>query len=285
MLSSSLRAHDGLDVEVDRLTAALAITPHDYSLVTQRAHRWYELGRLDRAEDDLDYADGLLSGNVNVLMLRATIAVDRGRDHQALAFLHAVLEQTPSSAALRARGALYERRGELAQAMADYQMAMEHHPSVEVALCVGRVASKLGHWDAAIYELRQALAVIGPSTMVQLALVAALEHEGRFAAALGELNALRTHATMHGAVDLRRARALRGLGLDDQARQVLSQAIADIDERLRVRPSAALHVLRARVLLELGQRGSARAAAVHALRLAPRYPDAQRLAIKLGAHP
>ena len=274
--------HDPLDHEIVELTDQLRQNPLNARLLLRRAQRWHSLGNTLQANHDLTRVELIAPENAGAALLRAQIAVHEGDEAAAEAYLSAILRRRLHRPALVLRAQVHEQRGALRWALVDYQAALDMAVTVDTVLAIGRVSTTLGRFDEAILTYRNALLSLEGATEVRLALIAALRRRGQLSEALRELAVLRRSATITARIDLKRADVLREMGRTHEAIQLTERALQQIDARLRTRPSAALLVLRARLLLSLGRTQPARIAAARALRQAPRYPDAQRLAIDLG---
>jgi tetratricopeptide (TPR) repeat protein len=180
-----------------------------------------ELGDLDGALRDLDYAAVLDPSHVDTLVNRADLLMELGEGERAQADVEAGLALDPKNAnLLSARGALLEDAGDAEAAFASYTAALEADPEF-VAAWVNRavLAFTQGNPEAAVEGLDRAIALSDdPALRANRAL--ALHELGEHERALADLDIavpvlgeedpdlfFRRGATRHALGDIEGARA------------------------------------------------------------------------------
>jgi serine/threonine protein kinase len=96
--------------------------------------------------------------SAEVLQQRGMAAFRDGRYDQALQYFSEVIDADPKAAnAYFIRGRVFQQRGELALAKANFQLAYDLAPSGSIAACLGYCWSRMGYHDQALVYYLQAI--------------------------------------------------------------------------------------------------------------------------------
>ena len=278
--ASHARAHEPINRDILEVSNALERGGPVVNLLVVRARLWLLDGEPDRALADLRLAELMEPDNLELPVVRAAALREIGRDDEALA----VLESAASTfGAHRLQAEIHEAHGRRLEALAHYESAAGFATTVDVTLARGRVLRALGRVGDAVGVYRMDLSTLGGSVVVRRELVFALVELGRHAEALAEIDGARTRAGDTSLWDLREAAVREAMGDHARAEVIRREVLALIDARLRVRPTAALWLRRARAERELNRLVDARRSVQRALSMAPRYAPALELARELGS--
>ena len=160
------------NVEIDRLTIAIAATPNDDKLYAERGTVYFRNGKFTEAISDAGKALQINPKNVNALNLCGN-AKFASKDYDgAISDFSQVITLLPARA-FRAyvwRGEAFEQKNDLPKALADFNKALEIDPKY-VAAYYGRarIYEKQNEFDKAVGEYSLALPNIAPAQADQLA--------------------------------------------------------------------------------------------------------------------
>ena len=238
-------------------------------------------GRMQSALEYLGRALEVDPSCKDAYSIRAQIRAQQGELEQALADFSAAIEVEPAGELHYARGMLLDMLQRKEEAAGEYGRAIELSPA-EIAFYRARAESnvELGRLEEALADLNQALSLDGQDTVLWVQRGKLLNRLKRYAEALSDLE--RGLAKVPNAYVARyhRAVALGKLGRMEEAlaelewvlasvsgdQQILAKVgltfrelsrpergVAAVTKALELGPAAALHVLRAECLLDLGR--------------------------------
>lgn len=187
---------------VDQFGAVLERSPWFLAARLGRAAAWQEMGRYDRAAEDLEAARQLWPQSAGTAMAMAR---------------------------------LDERRGRLDAARAGYQNAVALDPTqADPWIAIGELDARRGRNDAAIDAFRKAAAINPRQPRVNLLIGATLEQSGLLELAVGYYKKAATLEPAAIEPRLKLANALHVLGKECEARESL-QAARDLETDLKLR--------------------------------------------------
>ena len=260
VLSQSCLAHEGHQTLVEHLAHEIALNPGNPALRVERAEHLRRLGRWEEAERELSVADSLGADTTLLLLCRAQMATDRGRDDAALALVDGALERDPRLApAWFLRAELSERTDDPARAARDLARAIEcapaPTPSHFARLAALRTEPEVADTVAALAALDDGLVRLGSVPMLVLAAVELEVGRGNYEAALARLERLPARHQSLEPVRVRRAEILSAAGRELEANAVYTEILASLESPTR-RPTPASSALAARVRAALTASGA-----------------------------
>ena len=197
-------------------------------------------GKIAEAEEDERAAANRRGSSATdrELEIDGILSLQSGRPEEAVsAFSKIIAHQADASGARLNRAMSYERLGESAKAMTDYEVAAALQPSDPVPrINLGRLLGQAGNLDRGQEELRQALTIDPKSATAYECMADNLIRQGKAKAGSGDRDSARKHFQDASAA------ARTSLGLDqDRAWAHLDLGVALIEEnRLKEAPSQAM---------------------------------------------
>ena len=280
---STALGHDPLEKDIADHTARIANTPDNVDLLLERARLLIGTRQWNRALADLEQVGRLQPRNPYRSLFRARIFAATGREALAEAELTELIGYQPGYHAYVERATLRQQSGHLTPALADYEHALSFQITVRAALGQGRMLRALSRNSEAIDAYRHALSRLGGAVVIRIELIETLLEERRFSEALTQVSQGRAQAQNTARWDFREAEILARSGRVTQARQYRQRILADVEERIVRRPTAALYVLKAKVLWSLERHDEARRSIQRALSLTPQYLEARQLQVEMDA--
>ncbi|MDF1561862.1 MAG: hypothetical protein P1V51_02390 [Deltaproteobacteria bacterium] len=264
------RAHEGLGQRLARLEARLSVDPRDLPAHRERVRLLREAGRLQEADAALGAARAAGLEDDRLALERAMVAEALGRDDEALrAFARADAAGRSSAAAEDARARLLLRRGDRAGALAARERAAALAPTPDRFLSLARLRSAGGELRAAGEVLERGLAALGPTEVLDRALVELQLEQGEHARALERIDGELARRPERADWTRLRALALAGLGRLDEAAAARDRALALAREAVARRPTAPHLIELAEIHALRGEARAAREARARAARLTP----------------
>jgi len=286
LLPGGARAHDGLHVDIQEITARIAeLESPPPELLLQRARLLREHGKPKDALADLDRVDLLLGERpdsplrrITAPLLRAQVLVDLDRSDGVLALLDGVLTEAPDHpGALDLRADLRVAAGNPDGAIEDRRRAFEALPTLERTLTLGAALSGTGRLEAASRLYARAIERLGESLLIRDAWISNEIARGEFESALAMIGAELGRAAVRTPWLLRRAEVYRAAGNEARRNEALDAALAEADRVIARRPLPVHLVSRARVRLARGELDAAEDDARLALERVPEFALAATL--------
>src|SRR5262249_13166900 len=209
-------AHPGLPDEITALSGRLQAHPEAAGFL-RRAELERLAGDLDAAALDLERAARIGPAVSGLDLCRAALALDRGRDSDALASLTRHLAAHPDDPlGLRLRARIEASQGDRLAAARDLGLAIRRLPAPEPARHVAppRLLRAPGpdHVVAAEATLDEGIARLGSIPSLELERVDLAEARGDFSSALARLDGMAERLERPGAWLTRRAELLERSG-------------------------------------------------------------------------
>ena len=274
-----LWGHEGVHVDIDRITAEIAKSSAPGSLYLLRARLCRVHGRPDLAVGDLEKARGHGVDLREEMLERAGCLADLNRPRAALVILDRMITRflKPSPRAFSQRARLRVAVGERDGAIIDLARALSLTPDLELYLLRGRLLEERGAPGLAASCYRQGLEALGGSVLLVQALISAEVARGGHDEALRIIDEELADAVVATPWLLRRSEVLRSSGREEEAQRTLRRALKEAN-RVIARRSVPVHrVTRARILRALGDLAAARRDLEIALETAPGYQAAREL--------
>jgi predicted Zn-dependent protease len=267
---SWLHAHPWSDERLALLDAQIAAQPRNAVLYLERGNLHCADGRWDAALGDYERAAQYAPDPDAVDLARGELFLKAGRPQAAERALNGFLTRHPDHPrALLARARTRVQLAHSAEAVADFSRAIVLQPSAKPDLYLerARVLVDAGKRDEAIAGLDEAIARLGPLTVLERAAFSIELERGRHEAALRRLDRLtaaspspETWLALRGDILIQAARP-------DEARAAFEAALASLASRPEPRRrTQALQALERRIRSALEQLGTNRAPAVSAVR-------------------
>jgi tetratricopeptide (TPR) repeat protein len=258
LLSSFVRAHEGLHEQIVAVTAKIRRDPKNASLYLQRG----ELYRLHRdwrhATADYDRAARLQPGLTIVDLARGKMLFETRNLQQAKLVLDRFLRRQPDHVeGFVTRARVLAKMGARLQAAQDFTQALTLAPSPEPELYIERaqvVAEDERHIEDALRGLDEGIGRLGPLVTLQLLGIDLESRRKNYDAALARLDLIAAQSERKEMWLVRRAEILRNAGRIEEARETFKAALLAIEslppDRRQNRAVTALE-LRARSGLKL----------------------------------
>ena len=282
-----LRAHDGLHIDIENLTAqidALATPRADLFLVRSRLFRAHE--KPTEALADCDRAKGLLADDSTSLLAtveqpleRALVLIALERSAEALALLDSVIEIAGDRyvASLDARAQIHRDAGRFPVAIADAARAFRGSPTPERALRWGAWLVEARRLDEASAAYRESIERLGGSRLVRNEWISVEIARGEYESALAMIEAELERAVVRTVWLLRRAEVYEAAGNGAQREVALRAALAEANRVLERRRMPVYLVMRGEVYLTIGDLDAALRDAEEARAAAPEFPKLHEL--------
>lgn len=120
----------GYGLALEDYTAALAVSPNNYILLTARGYLYNSMKRPDEGIADLTKALQIKPEHADAYYKRGNVYRGKGEDDKAVAdYTQAVRFDPKKDLAYMFRASLYEKKGDKAQAIADYTSAIAANPA------------------------------------------------------------------------------------------------------------------------------------------------------------
>lgn len=216
-------AHDDLDVQIQRISAAIAADPGDAGLYLRRAELFRQHAEFDNARADLATAALIDPRVAGLERQRARVQLDLGDHAGARLALDRHLAATPDDGeALAARAECAQRLDDVAAAQADLAaaLALLHQPDPDLACRLAALLHRSGRTDEALACLARA----GGVPALEEAALAIERAAGRHEAALARLDRL-VAAGPAAQWLAERGDLLRSLGREVEARAAYEAAV------------------------------------------------------------
>jgi tetratricopeptide (TPR) repeat protein len=276
--SFELRAHPGLERDIERVTGELEASPDNVELYVRRAHYYRLHEEYDPSLADLDRARELDGENLSVALGRGLTLSAMGRDEEAEAALDFFIGGGGRSVpAFAGRAEIRSRAGRLDEAIGDYTLALEIQRDVDVYLARGTLQEAKGDLTAAAAGYEDGLKHLGGAVTLRLALIRVETARKEYASALELIDAELEQVPVKTEWYLRRAQVLDAAGRAEESRQALELALAEADRVIALRSSGIHLYSRAQVYLALGRLEDARVDLNDVLIKSPRFSRAREL--------
>ena len=253
LLSSVVRAHEGLHEQIVAITGKIRLDPKNASLYLKRG----ELHRLhrdwSRAAADYNRAARLEPGLHVVELARGKMLLESGRPRQAKFVLDRFLIQQPNHVeGLLTRARVLTRLAARLEAAEGFTQALSLAPTPEPELYLERAQVLAGdkrHVEEALRRLDEGIKRLGPLVTLELAAIDLELQRKNYKAALTRLDLIAAQSARKETWLVRRGEILRDAGRIEEARAAFDAALVAIDslppERRQNRAVTALE-LRAR---------------------------------------
>ena len=183
----SVRAHPEIEDALNRLNAAIAITPADADLYVQRGELYARHEEWLNAEANYLRAAEIAPQHARLAYLRAALELATGRAEEARGRLDALLAQHAADAdALVLRARTHTTLKSSSAAVQDFTAAIAMIPTPRPELYLDRAA--LLAPAEAIRSLDEGIERIGPAITLHLRALALEETSGRFDAAVARVD-------------------------------------------------------------------------------------------------
>jgi tetratricopeptide (TPR) repeat protein len=245
-LATPVAAHDGLHAKIARVSSEIVETPEDPALYLRRG----DLLRLHKdytaAEMDLDRASQLRPAWIDVALVRARLAEDRGQPADALREIDVYLDQRdrePDAWRLQAR--VLVRLGREIDGVKAYDAAIAclRPPNADVYVARARLIAELGteHLPRALASLEEGATALGRVPSLELVAIELELDLKRYDAALVRVERLQAASRRKERWHVRRGDILLAAGDKDAARAAYVDALEAI-KRLKSKHRATASV-------------------------------------------
>jgi tetratricopeptide (TPR) repeat protein len=211
----------------------------DESPDNPRAHynlavAYHDLERRDDAAAEYLKVLKLRPDNARALVSLASLRADEGKEEEAVTLLdRAILADRHSAFPQEARGAWFERKGDLDRALQAYRAAAAIEPGSPAAHAgIGRILSKRGAYQDAVAEYDRAVAADGSDIAVLIGASEAREKVGDLKAAMLLLERALVNVKDRAALWIRLAKLY-------ESQDRLEDAVASLWEARAVEPANA----------------------------------------------
>lgn len=264
------------------IDARIRRDPTDVGALVARSELFLRDGRPGEALADLRLAAAMSPGDPRIALQRAVVFEALDRPDEALAELEAYLEaaRAPSADALALRARVLVQLDRPEDAVLEYDASLALRADVDLYLERGRILTALGRLEEAARGYAEGLVATGGAASLRVVAIELHLRIGRAELALRWIDEVLARAPARARWLLLRARALEALGREGEARAARDEALAEIDGRLRRRPTPALRVERGEALLALGRARDALGEAIRARAIAPRLGAAIELELR-----
>ena len=233
LLSTTLRAHEGLHEQIVAITAKIKRDPKNASLYLQRG----ELHRLhhdwSRAAADYDQAERLQPNLTIVDLARGKMLFESRRLRQARLVLDQFLRQQPEHVeGLVTRGRVLARIGARVEAARDFTQALAFAPAPEPELYLERaqvVARDARHINEALLGLDEGITRLGPIVTFQSFAIDLELRRHNYEAALKRLDLIAAQSERKEMWLVRRGEIFRRAGRIEEARDAFNAALVAIE--------------------------------------------------------
>jgi len=275
---SSLTAHDGVHIDVDRVTKEIKASEDPGPLYLLRARLCRAHGRPELGLQDLQMARGCGVDPFAEKLERALCLRDSLKTQQALRLLDE-LAATPGNTAMEVfneRSAIRESMGDIDGAIIDLARIHALVPDLEKTLRLGMLYEKRKAPGIAAALYRKMIERNGESALLSISLIRAETDNGHYDAALSLVAGKLRQAGLKAPWLQRKAEILQAAGRDAEAASALKEALKELDVIFKRRPVPIHRVTRARILRLLGRLEEARGELEKVLQQAPGYGSARR---------
>ena len=287
-----LVAHDGIHIDIDKITAQIAAEPAPRAdLYLLRARLLRHHGKPTEALADCDRAAALLSEKDQSWLARAEVPLERGlvllaleRADEALPHLDHVIETAESRYpdAYDARAQIRHAKGELDGALDDADRAFRASPTPDRALRRGSWWEERGLLERAAASYRESIERLGPSRLVQDRWISVEIARGEYESALALIEEELARAAVKTIWLLRRAEVYGAAGNAERRNRELDAALEEANRVLARRRLPVHLVVRAEVHVARGDLDAAEQDVRDALAAVPNYPKARQLLESIG---
>lgn len=221
--------HDDLDVAIANVTARIAAAPSEAALYVSRGDLLRQKREWNAALADLERAEALDGGRIELRLVRARVFADLGWHDAALAAIDNYLAARPGDGeALAQRARALADKGLFGAAREAWEVALAALEPPRTEHYLGRAAAWVGEPAAALAGLDGGIARLGRvPALVEAALSLELEM-GRTDAALARIDAELAAAPRSAPWLARRGDVLAGAGRRADAAAAYSAALAAI---------------------------------------------------------
>jgi tetratricopeptide (TPR) repeat protein len=243
-------AHESPEHRVAELSSEMALAGKSGSALMQRAIEYRALGALDEAAGDLEAVLQLEPQSLDALKTLSEIQSEQGKTGLALQTIGRAIRLNPQDASLYfTRAVIYGGDGKDEAALTDCERAFAGHKGdLEWYLTRAQLQSRLGRFNECIAGLNEGLKLTG-SAVLNVELIEALIDARKYHEALARIEPELKDTRLRSAWLLRRARVRLGLGKNSAAKQDLSAALEELNQRISPHaPDVTLLVERGMVL-------------------------------------
>ncbi|MGE4633605.1 MAG: hypothetical protein AAEJ47_11265 [Planctomycetota bacterium] len=276
--ASPVVVHDGVHIDVDRVTREIKESEDPGPLYLLRARLCRAHGRPELGLQDLQMARGCGIDPFAEKLERALCHRDMARPHQSLRLLDELAEApgNPSLDVFSERSAVRESLGDIDGAIIDLARVHAVNPDLEKTLRLGMLYEKRKAPGIAASLYRKMIARSGDSALLSISLIRAETDSGHHDEALALVDVKLQSAALKAPWLQRKAEILTAAGREVEAEMVLKEALKDLDAIFKRRPVPIHRVTRARILRQLGRLDEARSELEMVLQQAPGYETARR---------
>lgn len=276
--ASPVAVHDGVHMDVDRVTREIKASEDPGPLYLLRARLCRAHGRPELGLQDLQMARGCGIDPFAEKLERALCHRDMARPQQALRLLDELAEApgNPSLEVFSERSAVRESLGDIDGAIIDLARVHAVNPDLEKTLRLGMLYEKRKAPGIAASLYRKMIARSGDSALLSISLIRAETDSGHHDEALALVDVKLQSAALKAPWLQRKAEILTAAGREAEAEMVLKEALKDLDAIFKRRPVPIHRVTRARILRQLGRLDEARSELELVLQQAPGYETARR---------
>ena len=278
MGTTSISAHDGVHVDVDRVNKEIKESDDPGPLYLLRAKLCRAHGRPELGLQDLQLARGCGVDPYAEKLERALCLRDTLKTQQALQLLDELAEM-PGNTSLEVfseRSAIRESLGDIDGAIIDLARVHALVPDLEKTLRLGMLYEKRKAPGIAASLYRKMIEKSGESALLSISLIRAEKENGNYDVALSLVQEKLKRAALKAPWLQRKAEILMAAGRETEANSVLEEALKELDAIFRRRPVPIHRVTRARILRLLGRLEEARTELETVLEQAPGYESARR---------
>lgn len=278
MGTSFLPAHDGVHIDVDRVTKEIKESEDPGPLYLLRAKLCRAHGRPELGLQDLQMARGCGVDPFAEKLERALCLRDTLKTQQALQLLDELVA-IPGNTSLEVfneRSAIRESLGDLDGAIIDLTRVYVLRPDLEKTLRLGMLYEKRKAPGIAASLYRKMIEMSGDSALLSISLIRAEKDSGHYDVALSLVGEKLKKASLKAPWLQRKAEILRMAGREAEAISVLKEALKELEAIFRRRPVPIHRVTRARILRLLGRLDEAQSELETVLQQAPGYESARR---------
>lgn len=277
-------SHSGLDPEIEKITEQLTKDPNNVDLLVHRGQVYRSNGKFLESLLDLERAWLLDQENRTVILHRALTLSALGRNEEAEAALDYFLQEESDPKrvfALAERAHIRARTGRVAPAIADFTLAIQLHPTIELYLMRGQLQESLGNFENAAAGYQDGLAKLGDAILLKKGLIRLHIAQKQYGEALALVDEEVARSSVKTNWYLQRAEILALMGQPDAARLAYEHALSEADRVLGKRPTAIQLLARAEVLNAMGRVEEAKRDLRAAVQKAPHFAEADALLKKL----
>jgi tetratricopeptide (TPR) repeat protein len=273
-------AHEGPDAQIRKLNQEITAHPNLIQLRVERAANYRRQGHLSEAMLDLIYVRDHDPSLVGLYTERARTRLALGNLIGAEQdFSEALRRQGQQSWAktLAERAQVRTQLGTWELAQADFVRAWELSSKPEWLLRAGEIDERFQRWGKASVRYQHGLKKLHGALTVRLALIRVLRKQKSFSQAKALVGELKQGNNLHPKWQLLLGEINNEAGEHHAARKQWQQALSDINQLLKKRPNTLHRLLRARILLALGQPKAAWQDVEQVAKAAPNLPELPEL--------